>query len=60
MPCISMVLEGVMDGQQGENLKCIVPLTNLNMVCITDYSLVFEVHRLLAILIPNDNQNSGG
>ena len=33
-PCISMVLEGIVDGRQGEKLKCIVPLTNLNMVCI--------------------------
>lgn len=36
-PCISMVLEGIVDGRQGEKLKCIVPLTNLNMVCVTHY-----------------------
>ena len=36
-PCISMVLEGIVDGRQGEKLKCIVPLTNLNMVCISHY-----------------------
>ena len=41
-PCISMVLEGIVDGRQGEKLKCIVPLTNLNMVCATHDNLVFS------------------
>ena len=40
-PCISMVLEGVVDGRQGEKLKCIVPLTNLNMVSTTHCNLVY-------------------
>ena len=31
-PCISLILEGVMDGRQGEKLKTITPVTNLNMV----------------------------
>ena len=31
-PCISLILEGVMDGRQGEKLKTIIPVTNLNMV----------------------------
>ena len=30
--CISMILEGVVDGRQGEKLSTIVPITNLNMV----------------------------
>ena len=30
---IDMVVEGIMDGRQGEKMKTIVPLTNLNMVC---------------------------
>ena len=29
---IEYILEGVLDGRQGEKLKTIVPLTNLNMV----------------------------
>lgn len=29
---IEMILEGIVDGKQGEKLKTIVPLTNLNMV----------------------------
>ena len=29
---IEMILEGITDGKQGEKLKTIVPLTNLNMV----------------------------
>ena len=29
---IDMIIEGVIDGRQGERLKTIVPLTNLNMV----------------------------
>ncbi|CAH1233746.1 DNAH10 [Branchiostoma lanceolatum] len=31
-PAIDMVIEGIVDGRQGEKLKCIVPLTNLNLV----------------------------
>lgn len=30
--CVSMILEGVVDGRQGEKLSTIVPVTNLNMV----------------------------
>ncbi len=30
--CISLILEGVVDGRQSERLKPIVPLSNLNMV----------------------------
>lgn len=30
--CISLILEGVQDGRQGEKLKTIVPLSNLNLV----------------------------
>ena len=29
---VDMVVEGIMDGRQGEKMKTIVPLTNLNMV----------------------------
>ena len=32
--CIDYILEGVIDGKQGEKLKNIVPLTNLNMVSL--------------------------
>ena len=31
--CIALILEGIEDGRQGEKLKAIVPLSNLNMVC---------------------------
>ena len=30
--CISLILEGLVDGRQGEKLKTIVPVTNLNLV----------------------------
>lgn len=29
---VDMVVEGVVDGRQGEKMKTIIPLTNLNMV----------------------------
>ena len=29
---IDFIIEGIIDGKQGEKLKTIVPLTNLNMV----------------------------
>ena len=29
---IDMVVEGIVDGRQGEKMKTIIPLTNLNMV----------------------------
>ena len=29
---ITLILEGIIDGKQGEKLKQIIPLTNLNMV----------------------------
>jgi len=31
-PLITLILEGVIDGKQGEKLRQIIPLTNLNMV----------------------------
>lgn len=31
---IDMVVEGITDGKQGEKMKMIVPLTNLNLVGI--------------------------
>ena len=31
-PCISLILEGIIDGRQGEKLRSIVPLSNLNLV----------------------------
>lgn len=34
-PCIEMIVEGIMDGKQGEKLKTIVPQTDLNMVIMT-------------------------
>ena len=32
--CIDMIIEGIVDGRQGDKLKTIVPLTNLNMVSL--------------------------
>ena len=32
--CIDMIIEGVVDGKQGEKMKTITPLTNLNLVGI--------------------------
>lgn len=39
--CISLILEGIMDGRQGEKLKTILPVTNLNLVSSgeTDFCL---------------------
>ncbi len=31
-PCISLILEGVLDGRQGEKLRTILPVSNLNLV----------------------------
>ena len=31
-PLISLILDGIIDGRQGEKLKTIIPITNLNMV----------------------------
>ena len=36
--CISLILEGIQDGRQTERLKCIVPLSNLNMVLYSLYN----------------------
>ena len=30
--CIELILEGIMDGRQGERLRTILPVTNLNLV----------------------------
>jgi len=35
--CIDMIIEGVIDGKQGEKMKTITPLTNLNLASI-DFS----------------------
>lgn len=32
--CIEMIIEGVVDGKQGERMKTITPLTNLNLVSL--------------------------
>lgn len=32
--CLEMIVEGILDGKQGEKLKTIVPQTDLNMVII--------------------------
>ncbi|XP_069071115.1 dynein axonemal heavy chain 10 [Pleurodeles waltl] len=39
-PTIEMIIEGVMDGRQGEKLKTIVPQTDLNMV--TQLSMMLD------------------
>jgi dynein heavy chain len=31
-PTIDMIIEGIVDGRQGEKMKTITPLTNLNLV----------------------------
>ncbi|KAL3856163.1 hypothetical protein ACJMK2_010948 [Sinanodonta woodiana] len=36
---IDMVIEGILDGRQGEKMKTILPLTNLNMVTQLAYTL---------------------
>ena len=41
--CISMILEGVVDGRQGEKLSTIVPVTNLNMVILVYVYAVCDV-----------------
>ena len=38
--CIDMIVEGIVDGKQGERMKTIVPLTNLNMV--TQLSMLLD------------------
>lgn len=30
--CIALILHGIMDGRQGEKLRTILPVTNLNLV----------------------------
>lgn len=34
---IDMIIEGMLEGRQGDKMKTIVPLTNLNLVSIQDY-----------------------
>lgn len=45
---IEYIVEGVMDGKQGEKLKTIVPLTNLNMVSVgrmvTQYAVLDQYY----------------
>eukprot|EP00731_Ephydatia_muelleri_P035324 Em0114g8a len=43
--CILIILEGIVDGRQGEKLKAIVPQTNLNLVS----QLCYMLDALLAI-----------
>lgn len=39
---VDMVIEGIVDGRQGEKLKTIIPLTNLNLVSLLkNYTLPF-------------------
>uniref|UniRef100_A0A1X7UR28 AAA+ ATPase domain-containing protein n=1 Tax=Amphimedon queenslandica TaxID=400682 RepID=A0A1X7UR28_AMPQE len=51
-PCISLILEGVMDGRQGEKLKTILAVTNLNLVAQLCY--------MLDALLPRDSGLSLG
>ncbi|XP_014674920.1 PREDICTED: dynein heavy chain 10, axonemal-like [Priapulus caudatus] len=37
--CIDMILDGIVDGRQGDKMKTIVPLSNLNMVTQLCYML---------------------
>ena len=41
--CILMILEGIVDGRQGEKLKAIVPQTNLNLVSDVIFYIPFMV-----------------
>ncbi|XP_077995609.1 dynein axonemal heavy chain 10-like isoform X2 [Glandiceps talaboti] len=38
-PCIDMIIEGIVDGRQGQKMKTIIPLTNLNLVTQLCYML---------------------
>ena len=49
--CIDLVLDGIMDGRQGQKLKTIVPQTNLNMVRFLDFlaARALDSYRLISI-----------
>ena len=42
--CILIILEGIVDGRQGEKLKAIVPQTNLNLVSDIIFYIPFNVY----------------
>jgi dynein heavy chain len=44
-PLVSLILDGIIDGRQGEKLKTIIPITNLNMV----YQLTMMLQSMLPI-----------
>lgn len=47
-PCIAYILEGIIDGRQSERLKTIVPLSNLNMVSISQrFYIILNSHHAL-------------
>ncbi|XP_070572584.1 dynein axonemal heavy chain 10-like isoform X2 [Ptychodera flava] len=37
--CMDMIIEGIVDGKQGQKMKTIIPLTNLNLVTQLSYML---------------------
>ena len=49
---IDMVVEGIQDGKQGEKLKTIVPLTNLNMVGVGGVGCVCVCMCVCMFVIP--------
>jgi dynein heavy chain len=51
--CISLILEGIQDGRQGEKLKTILPVTNLNLVTQLCYMLD-------ALLMDSSSKEEGG
>ena len=55
-PCISLILEGIEGGRQGEKLRSILPLTNLNLVT----QLCFMLNALLPFAEPGGPSGGGG
>ena len=47
--CISLILEGVMDGRQVEKLRTIVPLSNLNLVSDANADYFYVIGSLLFV-----------
>ena len=49
--CISLILEGVMDGRQGEKLKTILAVTNLNLVSCTFITVCVVVVVVVVVVV---------
>lgn len=55
-PCISLILEGIEGGRQGEKLRSILPLTNLNLIT----QLCYMLDALLPTPKPSAGASGGG